>query len=384
MTPLLCMILTTAVAAPPEPTPDPALAALVKQLGSKSFAVREAAARDLLKAGPKAVPSLTAGAAAAADPEVAERCKQLLSAAATAERTAKVADLLKNTSGPPPAGLPGLGRFLKITGDTKANRQLYAEMFNTHYAILGEMETNPSTGSQLLSMFIKDAITRWQGTPDAGRRNFDTLLASRGDAALFLFVRSDPRFVANTEHDYQTGYVVKAAKFKSAVAGPAAVPGMTALFLQWLQSEQDTNILEPAFQAIAEDTIKEALPVMLKMAADNRVSPANGAKALMTLTKLGTKVHLKDVAPLLADRREIWLLVHRNMQTQSTQVRDVALGVCVLLAGEKPADYGIDAKGNGGGSTMSPHFYGFADDASREAAHAKWRSRGTKPAGKSD
>ncbi|HJZ93746.1 MAG TPA: hypothetical protein VKE40_22920, partial [Gemmataceae bacterium] len=59
------------------PTPDPRMAELVKKLGDRSYRVREQAARELVRGGSGAVPALTAGTKDL-DPEVSERCRQLL------------------------------------------------------------------------------------------------------------------------------------------------------------------------------------------------------------------------------------------------------------------------------------------------------------------
>src|SRR5262245_44625926 len=79
---LILMVGAAVPAAEPKPgddgTPDHQKAtALVKQLGDKRYANREAAAKELIEIGPAAVPALTAGTKSD-DQEVRNRSVELL------------------------------------------------------------------------------------------------------------------------------------------------------------------------------------------------------------------------------------------------------------------------------------------------------------------
>jgi len=381
MTPLFSLILAAAAAgAPPEPAaaPDPKLMDLVRQLGHKSYKVRETAARDLLKTGTQAVAALNTGAADA-DPEVAERCKQLLPVAAAAERNARLGDLLKEPAGPLPKGLAGLESFIKITGDDKASRQIFAEMLSVHHPILEAMEKDPKAGSRLMGEFSAEAYNRWQQGNRTGRYSYDNILTDRGQVALFLFVRSEKKFVDDLQQSSRSAMLVHSTKLKAAVTGPEEIPGMKKLFLHWLINEKQSYALQRAFQIAAEANMKEALPALLKVVTDKNQPSYNRGQVLLTLAKLGGKDNLKDVEPLLADKTNIGTINFGNGQPLTVEVKDVALGVSVQLAGEKLADYGFDTARFGGGMPNSYYYYGFPDDAKRVAAHAKWADFVAKP-----
>jgi hypothetical protein len=53
------------------------------------------------------------------------------------------------------------------------------------------------------------------------------------------------------------------------------------------------------------------------------------------------------------------------------QVRDVAMGVQLQLAGQNMLDYGFDSRFKN--NWLYYHYYGFPDDKSRDDAHAKWK-----------
>src|SRR5947209_3059973 len=83
------LLVAITVAADPKPgqegTPEYEKAAkLVQQLGTPRFAVREAAAKELLEMGPLAIPALQAGTKAT-DEEVHTRCTALLPQVKAAE-----------------------------------------------------------------------------------------------------------------------------------------------------------------------------------------------------------------------------------------------------------------------------------------------------------
>src|SRR5437764_14251731 len=90
LTTLMCLSLA-ALAGPGEPARDAdaeRLAGLVKQLGADTFAERDAATRELVAAGEKALPALR-GAAAGRDAEARRRARAVIRAIIQASRTSK-------------------------------------------------------------------------------------------------------------------------------------------------------------------------------------------------------------------------------------------------------------------------------------------------------
>ena len=113
-----------AVAPAPRPAEDPA-APLVKQLGGEDFAQREAAAKALRALGMKAEAALRAGLKSD-DPEVRAHC-----ATALAEiRTDALAALAKafDPAAETQPDHPIWRRFKAIAGDTRASRDLFAQI----------------------------------------------------------------------------------------------------------------------------------------------------------------------------------------------------------------------------------------------------------------
>lgn len=373
---LLALIISTAtLGAPPESAaPDPNLTALVRQLGHTSFAVREAAARDLVMAGTRAVPALTAGMKDK-DAEVAERCKQLLPAAVDAGRNKLIARLLNEPAAAPPKGLAGLVRFLAITGDNPAARQLYAEMMAAHAPIVEALEADPKTASRLLAEFAEQSVSRANGAEQVGQDPYAALLAGRGEVVLFFFVRGDPRFDYAATGDWKTMILLRASRLKTELVGPGAVPGMKKLFLHWLASEKQEDEMHTAFQVAREGGMTEALPLALKAVNDTQKGACYRAHLLLDfMAVVGRKAHVKSLEPLLGDESGLGSLKVGDGPTLAPQVRDVALAVSIRMSGQKPADFGFHA-GSFESKDYHKYFggYGFIDDAARDTARAKWR-----------
>src|SRR5262245_10474843 len=130
---ILMLFLIAGVAlADPKPgddgTPEHAkAAALVKQLGDKRYATREAAAKQLVEMGPTAVPALTAGTKSN-DEEVRNRSITLLPQAMAAEWKRLAEAYLKDEDGKQKHDLPMLAEWEKLTGKPSAgSRKLFAE-----------------------------------------------------------------------------------------------------------------------------------------------------------------------------------------------------------------------------------------------------------------
>ncbi|WP_029629687.1 hypothetical protein [Zavarzinella formosa] len=389
MNPLFCLILAAIPSgAPPETpmTPDPKLAALVRQLGDKSFTVREAAARELTKLGSAAIPALTLGEKDT-DPEVAERSRQLLPLAAATGRNEKLAQLVKEPAGSPlPKGLAGLEDFLAITGDSKATRQLYTEMLTAHHRIIEALETDPKTAGRLMSEFCAAACDRAQAGARPCDLSDEALLTDRGQVAMFLFVRGHKAFANANEDIGQISNVAGATKLQTFVSGKTEIPGMKNLFLHWLRNERRAAIKLAGFRIATAAKVKEARPIELKVAFDRNLPSHTRGLALVHAGNLGAdKQALKAVAPLLEDKTDLGSINIGNTDPMSVQFRDIALGVSIRLADEKLSDFGFNTDRFGDSVPYSHFYYAFPSDNARDKAHAKWKeqvSKETAPAKK--
>ena len=376
--------LASVIGAPSPTGPTAKPEELVRLLGDKSYHVREVAARELIRRGSASVAALTA-AVKDPDPEVSQRATQLLPEAATAERNEKLARLVKDPTAPPPTGLAGLYRFLKATGDTQEARELYAEMMATHYRTVEAADTDPRVAAEQFAMFGNEAYQKWQTGARTGRYSYDKLFGGRGDITFFLFLSGDTRVRTHDNGVNRSTILFNGTQLTKAIDPKGGSSVQRKLFLDWLEREPQSYMQQRGFQLAAQVGIKEALPILVRLLEKKDQNPYGKAQVMVSLVKLGSKEHIKLLDPYLKDETQVTTINFGNGPQLSVQVRDVAMGVQIQLAGQKLTEYGYD--GRFGGAGLSYHYYGFPEDAdgksrAREDAHAKWREWMKKNLGK--
>jgi hypothetical protein len=128
--------------------------------------------------------------------------------------------------------------------------------------------------------------------------------------------------------------------------------------------------------------LKEGLELALALARGG--DPGLRAQSAFLVGQLGTARQVLDLEPLLADASSVGAGTVAKKTVVATQVRDVALAAAVRLSGENLADYGFPvAQGPPGPQLWEQEYYlfGFADDASRDAALRKWKDGAAKRRG---
>jgi hypothetical protein len=370
---------------PPSVSPADRPEELVKLLGDKSYRVREVAARELIRRGSASVAALNA-ALKDTDPEVSERARQLLPQAATAERNEKLAQLVKNSSAPPPNGLAGLQRFLKATGDNKEGRELYAEMMATHYRTIEAADTDPKDAAEQFLMFGNDAYQKWQAGARVGRYSYDNMFSSRADITFFLFVSGDERVRQHENGPNYSSILFNGTQIPRAISDKDGSAAMRKLFLDWLEHEPQPHMQQRGFQLASQAGLKEALPIALRLLEKKDQQPYAKAQVVLALAKLGTKEHIPLLDKYLDDKTNLGSINFGNGPQLTVQLRDVAMAVQIELAGQKLGDYGYDTRYTGAGFT-SYHYYGFPEESegkskARDEAHARWKEWALKNLGK--
>jgi hypothetical protein len=310
------------------------------------------------------------------DPEVSERAKQLLPQAAAVERNEKLAQLLKDPAAPPPKGLAGLDRFLKAAGDGKEARELYAEMMAVHHRTVEAAETDPKAAAEQFAMFGNEAYQKWQQGARTGRYSYDNLFAGRADVTYFLFLSADTRLRQFDAGFNRSSILFSGNQIASAIADKTGTAAMRKLFLDWLEKEPQSYLQQRGFTLAAQANMKDALPLVLRMLEKKDRDTTSKSQAMIALIRLGSKEHIPLLDPFLKDETLITTVNFGNGPQLSVQMRDVAMGVQLQLAGQKMTDYGFDNRFGGNGQNY--YCYGFPDDGegkskARDEAHAKWK-----------
>src|SRR5262249_38882373 len=102
---------------------DERIAAVVRQLGNPSYALREQASRELAKFGARAKAEV-AKALDSRDPEVRHRARQAYVRIIDEEFKLRVAAFIADAKGDADHDLPGWQRFRKLAGSDTSSRRL--------------------------------------------------------------------------------------------------------------------------------------------------------------------------------------------------------------------------------------------------------------------
>jgi len=361
--------LALAVVAPPADSELKKKAeALVAQLGHPDYRDREKAARQLLDLGYPAKDAVLAGKQSS-DTEISDRCKKLYPAIWRHGLEKRVQRFLDDTDGPIPDDLPAAARWLKLAGDGGKSREKYAEVVQAHAELLLEVELRPERLNDLYAEFIRGVYdrTRSPGRPVSERRG-----PTESELLLYFFLGAagDVRpstLLPGAASTYYTQFL----NVPSVTARLSDEP-VRKLYAGWLEKERYSIVLRRGIDLAVQNGVTECRPATLKIAEDRGSLPMVRSMALLGFARLGTKEQLSELEPFLADKLQIGTVVI-NMERATVQMRDVALGAALHLAGQDPADFGFERRPPSGLVISSYSYYAFGTDEKREAAHAKWK-----------
>lgn len=346
---------------------------LVAQLGDKDYRDRERAAKELLDMGYAAKEAVLAGQKNP-DGEISDRCHKLYPAIWRHDLEKRVQKFLDNPAANVPEDLPGAARWLKVAGDGKESRELYAEMVKAHPEPLLDAELNPERLREVYIDLMKTVYQRVNGRrPVGGPVERATPLDSEVLLFLFLGGAGDvrPNVAPGVSSSYY--YLFLNSTYLSSKLPVAANAPLRKLYAGWLEKERYTIALRQGLNIAAQHNVKECAPTAIKVASDPRSVAYVRATAVLCFAKLGEKENLKDLDPFFNDKMQVAIVAVNGVQG-SVQMRDVALGAAIHLMGQNHADYGFERRPPSGMVTTTSYtYYAFATDEKRDAAHAKWK-----------
>jgi hypothetical protein len=343
---------------------------LVAQLGDKDYRDREKAAKELLEMGYAAKDAVLAGQKNA-DSEISERCRKLYPEIFRYDLEKRVQKFLDHPDDPIPDDLPGATKWLKIVGEGKESRTLYGEMVKAHPDPLLDVELHPERLKEVYVELMRTVYTRVNGRRPVGAP-VQRPMPEDTEVLLFLFLGAAGDVRTNAP-GVSSSYYYLFINSQFLASRLSEDQPLRKLFAGWLEKERYTIALRRGLDLAALHNVKECAPTALKIATDAATTPFIRSTALLGFAKLGSREHIKDLEPLLKDKMLIANVVV-NGERGSVQMRDVALGAAVHLAGEKPADFGFERQPPNGINIVTTYtYFAFGTDEKREAAHAKWK-----------
>jgi RNA polymerase sigma factor (sigma-70 family) len=365
---------------------DPAVG-LVRQLGDPAFKTREDAVKKLRAFGVKAIPALQAGARDP-DPEVSKRSNEVLAdvRADARDAFAKQFDPTKTEE----YDYPVWKRFVAIAGDSRASRELFARIIANEKWLrtLDNAEADPALAGHVYRVGIAEMFRDFHNDPAKSPAwpcdrpeevAYLLLLGSYPDNNPPAKLTGDEIVPPNLRGVeflgrgiiFGEGQITHAnglplgldgkIRFFNApeIVGAAGTDRVFAkLFAAWLARRDPASEVVPrGFRIAAGHQLRELLPVARRIAANDfepkrDVPPIATIAALEVVAQLGTRAdlplferHLGDetnVAAVDKPRSDGAMDYYRPAPlTETTQLRDVALGLALLLHGANPEDFGF-------------------------------------------
>jgi hypothetical protein len=368
--------------------------ALVEQLGSDDFPEREDAQQQLADLGRLARPALLAGANTSPSPEVRLRCLQLLPKATTLDLKARLDTFLADTEGKYEHDLPAWKTFRSVVcrewalfGYTlwsdrsleKAAREVFADLISTPANRRLLLAINGSR-VELTELVVarKQELSSQRFPRDETPFRSPTL----EEVAALLFADSRVGSQYLPRRGSSVTFLLSGSGFTQAARGSDEKGRVyRAIAAAWLDSRNEpremSQVMSVATELGLNDQVCGLAARLLMM--PGVTAPFRG-RAASNLVYYGTKKHIPLLEKALANASAVYTVrapfLGSPDATYEIQARDVSLAISILLAEQKPEDYGFtDRSGASGTETRSSYSYTryyFEDDATRKKAFEKW------------
>ena len=416
--PLLLSLSSLAPAAAPDVSPDPKSLAvpdealskareLVQQLGSEQFHEREQAERDLEKMGRTARAALLEGVNNDSSPEVRSRCHALLPRATALEMKARLDTFLADEDGKYDNDLPGWNEFRSLARDEwslfgytlfsdpsldRSARKVFADLLSTPInrqvvmAVGGpESELGPLAAARRQELYnqkygriivgggiVARPTTRREPTVD--------------DIAALLFAETHAPAGGGGVRNVSISILLSSSGFYNAVkASDEKGKVYQALIAAWIDSRQDPQEMYSALTVAGTQLAMpdQACRLALRLLDAKGAQVYHRGQAAATLARFGNKGHIPLLEKTIGDssvlttlRRNVVKDGKNELVTNEIQMRDVALAVSIVLAGQKPEDFGFQDqfKNNNNPNISFSYTRYLLDEDQRKAAFDKWKA----------
>lgn len=348
-----------------------AIGQLVEQLGDESFGVRERATEQLVLIGVAARPELTA-ALDDSDAEVRFRARRILALVTASDFDQRLKAFAADVDDVRHLNLPGWSAFQHSIGADAASRALFVEMQLSEGALLEAWAESPKRSAVALA--DRARILYEQSRPRQVR-NREPTVANMGSVAALLWIAGDASVLLT---DPVAARLVELPMNPTIERAMAIDPqprreALRKLLGRWVVREVSPPLATRSLNAAVNYSLREGLtPAERTLRKPNMPADAK-CSALILLAKFGGKDHLPLVESLFDDTDPCANFGGFNRQIQ-TQIRDVALTTAIQLQGQDPKNFGLGQLQSDGQGWYQLNSIGFAVDAERDAAQAKWES----------
>jgi hypothetical protein len=353
--------------------------ALVKQLGSPRFAVREAASKKLLEMGMVAMPALDAGAKAN-DEEIRTRSQALIPPIKAAEWKRRADAYLSDSKGN--RDLPLLADWETRMGPADAaSRTLFAAMVRTNGEVLEQAAADPKGAPEAVKARCRTLLGEV-------RIGGDEISAGLGDVAAMFFLhdrlgRLAALAPAEWSSDHPTHLLANPA-VADGLRSKGVGPALRKLMIVWAESRpiEDQVCYQCFAIAVRNTPFPEAVPLMTRWARDEKLSTVNiRALAIDALGKIDDPSARATLAELATNATPL-------AKQMPYRLGDHALATLLVANKKDPATYGLTEefecrfRSARRAAPVEVVFRTFTNDDTRKRGLEKWKAESASKQGK--
>ncbi len=334
---------------------------LVQQLSADKFQIREQASRELAAFGMSAAAALKSGIESG-DAEVRARCLLILRDITKRDFQARLQQFKADLDGTSGYGLPGFDIYAESIGNTRAARELYADMLETTPGLMHAITPNSDELSSAVDQQI-DAILNYDAS----------IMDSPQRMASLLFASSLDGVSCETTTLSMISFVTQTRPFGELARGPHAEV-CHKIMDKWLGYNYASAPTEECLRLALEYKLPAGMPLAKSVAVDKSAKPTERMYAILAVAQLGDATHIPMLQKLF-DAREVTRAYTLTNGQWEAQLRDIALASVLYLAGEDPKDFGFVNCARSDITLFRPDTLSFAGERERQMAFAKYHAR---------
>lgn len=305
-------------------------------LGAPTFAERERAMGEILRAGTSMVPHLQQAIREFRDPELVQRAEFALSKLTVDDLESRVSRFLDGSAESGDLArqwFPGWEQFGSMLGDSIPLRELFVKVMKSHPRItqsLAEGTLERSVAAQEAVVTIETAIRQ---------KNLPPTVA---DGVALLLPLTDPAVTAGVRYEEIILGVFN--RLYGSVSRDSQLWGpVSRLLEQWMRRSRPENRAATLWSAM-----QWSLPGGAKLGLqtlDETTDVETVQTALQAIARFGNAEDAAKLAPLLQDNRPAATSIPIEVQDRRLRVTiaDVALTTVAILHGVAPKDLGMQA-----------------------------------------
>jgi hypothetical protein len=356
----------------PSPEQQKRATALVRQLGQRSFRVRDRAVRELLAMGLAARKAVEDGTKDK-DPEVRKRCLDLLPDLLQAEFRARLEAFRADKDGKKQHDLPGWKLYREIAGNDREARAFFADLCWQNAGLMTLLEKEPARAAAAVADRCQELQNQWN-RPFSGR---PPALRPVDIAPLFLILSHPRSSGLRDANGFNTTYQITNLFYQPGIRELLTAKGSTPfkkLVLGWMTRQPEDQTLGHVLSTASNLNMPEIADIAERVVRNKKLGAQGHAHAMVILGKSGGKKYIELFESFLDDKGNVSSFGIGNNLRGSTEVRDVALAMLVHVTGQKHTAYDFTFSRETGYSLLfNAPFLGFTTPEERTAALNKWQ-----------